>query len=53
MVVVDEKHGKALAVGASLFDSDKLSATKKGKVVVNLHYVGDLIWELIKAPASR
>jgi len=53
VVVVDEKHGKALAVGASLFDSDKLSATKKGKVVVNLHYVGDLIWELIKAPASR
>jgi len=53
VIVVDEKHGKALAVGFSLFDSDKLSATKKGKVVVNLHYVGDLIWEIIKPLASR
>jgi PUA-domain protein len=53
VVVIDEKHGKALAVGLSLFDSGTLSTTKKGKVVVNLHYVGDLIWELIKPLASR
>jgi predicted ribosome-associated RNA-binding protein Tma20 len=34
-----------------------MAATKKGKVVENVHYVGDLIWEVIKpkgptAPSS-
>jgi PUA-domain protein len=53
VVVVDEKHGKSLAIGLSLYDSEKLSATKKGKVITNLHYVGDLIWEAIKPVASR
>ncbi len=53
VVVVDEKHGKSLAVGSSLYDSEKLSNTKKGKVITNLHYVGDPIWEAIKPLASR
>jgi PUA-domain protein len=53
VIVVDEKHGKSLAVGISLYDSDKLSATKKGKVITNLHYVGDPVWETIKPLAPR
>lgn len=53
VVVVDEKHGKFLAVGRALFDSANLAATKKGKVVTNLHYVGDLVWETIKSLSSR
>lgn len=52
-VIVDEKHGKFLAIGKSLFDSEKLSATKKGKAIINLHYVGDQIWEIIKTLAPR
>ena len=50
-VIVDEKHGKFLALGKSLFDSEKLSATKKGKAIINLHYVGDPIWEIVKPVA--
>lgn len=53
VVIVDEKHGKSLAIGSSLVDSDKLTATKKGKVIINLHYVGDLIWETIKPLMPR
>ncbi len=53
VVVVDEKHGKSLAIGYSLYDSEKLSNTKKGKVITNIHYVGDLIWEAIKPLAQR
>jgi PUA-domain protein len=53
VVVVDEKHGKALAIGVSLYDSATLSSTKKGKVITNLHYVGDLVWETIKPLMSR
>ncbi len=57
LVVVDEKHGKYLAVGKALVGSGPMAATKKGKVVENVHYVGDLIWEVIKpkgptAPSS-
>jgi PUA-domain protein len=53
VVVVDEKHGKSLAIGATLYDSATLSATKKGKVITNLHYVGDLVWETIKPLIPR
>jgi PUA-domain protein len=49
VVVVDENHGKALAIG----DSGMLSANKKGKVITNLHYVGDSVWEAIKPTVSR
>src|SRR3989441_3104450 len=57
LAVVDEKHGKYLAVGRALIGSGPMAATKKGKVVENFHYVGDLIWEVIKpkgppAPSS-
>jgi len=48
VAVVDEKHGKYLAVGRALTGSGPLAAAKKGKVVENIHYVGDLIWEVIK-----
>ena len=53
VVVVDEKHGKSLAIGLSLYDARTLSSTKKGKVITNLHYVGDLVWEAIKPLVSR
>ena len=53
VVVVDEKHGKSLAIGLSLLDSEELAGTKKGKVITNLHYVGDPIWETIKPMVSR
>ncbi len=48
IVVVDEKHGKHLAIGKGLLDSVALAQTKKGKAVENLHYVGDPIWEVVK-----
>ena len=51
-VVVDEKHGKYLAVGKALLDAGPMKTTKHGKVVSNVHYVGDLIWEAIKAKGS-
>jgi PUA-domain protein len=45
VVVRDVKHGKALAIGKALKDSAAIMAEKKGKVIHNLHYVGDKIWE--------
>ena len=44
VVVRDVRHGKALALGKALFSSDQMRATSKGKVVANIHYVGDRLW---------
>jgi len=48
-VIVDETHGKALAVGVVMMSSEELRATDKGKVVKNIHYVGDKIWDFGKS----
>ncbi len=48
VVVIDEKHGKALALGESLFESEIVKNTKKGAVVKTLHYVSDKIWAYTK-----
>lgn len=49
IAVADEKFGKTLAVGVALASSDEMRATKKGKVIENIHYVGDLAWNSTKA----
>jgi len=48
VVVVDEKHGKALAVGTALVDSAEGEKMSKGAVVKNIHYVGDKFWNAVK-----
>ena len=48
VLVVDMKHGKALALGESLLDAENAKITKKGPVVKTLHYVSDKIWDYIK-----
>ncbi|NYZ60993.1 DUF1947 domain-containing protein [Candidatus Micrarchaeota archaeon] len=50
VAVIDEKYGKILAVGISLFDSEEMRKMEKGKVIKNLHYVGDWIWNFNKQP---
>jgi PUA domain protein len=52
VVIIDEKHGKFLSIGRSMLASEALADTKKGKVVVNIHYVGDPVWETIKSQPS-
>lgn len=48
VLVVDMKHGKALALGESLMDAAAAKTTKKGPVVKTLHYVSDKVWDYIK-----
>ena len=52
VLIVDMKHGKALALGESLLDAETAKQTKKGPVVKTLHYVSDKIWEYIKSIAE-
>jgi len=49
VLVVDEKHGKFLALGESLCDSETAKNTKQGAVVKNAHFVSDKIWNFAKA----
>ncbi len=48
VVVVDEKYGKALALGESMLDAATLRETKKGPVIKTLHYVSDKYWDAAK-----
>ncbi|WP_455368030.1 PUA domain-containing protein [[Eubacterium] cellulosolvens] len=47
-VIVDDVYKKYLAVGIALIDSQEFDVLRKGKVVKNLHYVGDKVWDFIK-----
>lgn len=44
VVVVDEHHGRPLAVGKALYSSQEFQHLKEGKIIQNLHYVGDKHW---------
>lgn len=46
IIVIEEGHHKALAIGTSLISGEEMIENNKGKAIENLHYVGDPIWEL-------
>lgn len=46
IVIIDEKFGKALAVGELMYSTNEIKEMKKGKVIKNIHYVDDEIWNL-------
>ncbi len=48
VTIVDEKHGKAIALGITVLSSKDIRNAEKGKVVNVLHYVGDKIWYYVK-----
>lgn len=47
VVVRDERHGKAIAVGKALLESGEIALKRRGKVVRTLHFVGDKPWEVM------
>jgi PUA-domain protein len=44
VTIVDENNKKSLAVGKMFFSSEEMKELSKGKAVLNLHRVGDEIW---------
>jgi predicted RNA-binding protein (TIGR00451 family) len=48
VTVLDQTHGKWLAVGIALEDSESAKMMQKGYVIDNLHYVSDKIWQAYK-----
>lgn len=47
-VVLDEKHGKAIAIAEALVDSDTAKGLKRGRTFKNLHHIGDPIWRILR-----
>jgi len=48
VAVRDQTHGRALAVGLALEDSEAAKAMVKGYIIDTVHYVSDKIWEAYK-----
>ncbi len=46
VAIVDQTHKKPLAVGIALHSSEEMQKVSSGKVVKNIHYVGDWIWKM-------
>lgn len=45
VLIIDENHQKPLAVGISLLNSKDLQNQSTGKVIKNIHFIGDKIWK--------
>jgi len=48
VVIVDENHDRALAIGKSMLDAQQMEDKNSGKVVKNLHTIQDNVWEFEK-----
>jgi len=48
VVIIDEKYGKAVAIGEALFDREEAVKVNRGIVVKNVHFVSDKTWNRIK-----
>jgi PUA domain protein len=53
VVIVDEKFNKAIALGLAEMNSEAMRSLKKGRVITNLHYVGDELWKSFVAQTVR
>jgi PUA domain protein len=44
--IIDQKNQKPIAIGQALFDDHEMREKDSGKVIKNLHYVGDHLWKI-------
>ena len=46
VVITEERHGKPLAIGETLYSGKEINQMHQGKVIENIHYVGDKLWNI-------
>ncbi len=46
VIIVEETHGKALAIGRALMDGHTMAGSDAGKAVKSITYVGDKLWNM-------
>ena len=47
VTIVDKNNQKPIAVGIALYSGEEMKSLSSGKVIKNIHYVGDKIWNTI------
>jgi PUA domain protein len=47
VIIREETHKKAIAIGVSLWDGSEFAGNTSGKCVKSLYFVGDDIWNLV------
>ena len=45
IVIEDERYRKMIALGVAETDSEQMRSMTKGRVIANIHYVGDPLWK--------
>jgi PUA-domain protein len=48
VAIVDERHGKPLAIGLSQLNTEDMRDAESGKMVKSIHYVNDALWDFSK-----
>ena len=48
VAIIDERHGKPLAVGVSKLSTEELRTATEGKVIMSMHHVNDALWDFGK-----
>ena len=46
VVIADQEHKKALAIGIALFNAEEMKKLKTGKCIKSIHRIGDAVWEI-------
>jgi PUA domain protein len=52
VVILDEKYRKTIALGIAEVDSETMQSMTKGRVINNIHYVGDPVWNAFSTAKS-
>ncbi len=47
VIIMDQTYKKPLAIGIALFSGEDMQALTSGKVIKNIHYVGDELWKTV------
>jgi PUA domain protein len=45
VAICDEKYRKIIALGIAEQDAESMRSATKGRVIANVHYVGDALWK--------
>jgi len=45
VAIHDERYRKIIAIGLAEHDSESIRSMTKGRVIANMHYVGDPLWK--------
>lgn len=45
VAIYDERYRKIIALGLAEHDSESMRSMTKGRVIANIHYVGDHLWK--------